>query len=133
MKETGEEWYGEEAATFGDRVEAARDALGWSQKELAGRMGVKAKTVRGWEEDLSEPRANKLQMLAGMLGVSMRWLLSGVGAGVAAPGSEPKEVTGADLAGLLAEVGAVRGEMTAQTARLERLEARIATLLEAAK
>lgn len=121
-------WYAEEAATFGDRVQAAREALGWSQRELAGRLGVKLKTLRGWEEDISEPRANKLQMLSGMLGVSIPWLLSGEGQGLAAPAGEPPQIGASEMAGLLAEVGALHRELSAQLARMARLEARIAAL-----
>lgn len=126
-------WFDAQTATFGDRVAGAREALGWSQKQLAERLGVKAKTVRQWESDSSEPRANKLQMLAGMLGVSMRWLLSGEGEGIAAPLPEGvvPATTPAELAGLLAEIRAVRGEMSAQTQRLERLETRLEAALEA--
>ena len=133
MTEMEQNWFSEEAATFGDRVAGAREALSWSQKDLAHRLGVKVKTVRAWEEDLSEPRANKLQMLSGMLGVSMRWLLSGDGPGVAAPlpeGVVPATAP-AELAGLLAEIRAVRGEMTLQAQRLERLEGRLEAALEA--
>ncbi|MCO6381294.1 MAG: helix-turn-helix domain-containing protein [Vannielia sp.] len=128
-------WFDAETATFGDRVAGARESMGWSQKELAERLGVKAKTVRGWEGDASEPRANKLQMLAGMLGVSMRWLLSGEGPGIDAPlpeGVVPATAP-AELAGLLAEIRAVRGEMSAQAERLERLEVRLEAALEASR
>ena len=64
-------WYGPEAATFGDRVAAAREAAGMTQAQLARRLGVKKTTLTGWEQDLSEPRANKLTMMAGLLNVSM--------------------------------------------------------------
>ena len=73
----GPGWYDPEATTFGDRMTGAREASGLSQSELAKRLGVKVKTIRAWENDQSEPRANKLQMLAGLLGVSIMWLLSG--------------------------------------------------------
>ena len=61
------DWYGPDAATFGDRVAAARDAAGMTQAVLARRLGVRLATLRGWENDLSEPRANRLSMLAGLL------------------------------------------------------------------
>ncbi|MEZ5913851.1 MAG: helix-turn-helix transcriptional regulator, partial [Paracoccaceae bacterium] len=38
--ESAENWYSEEAATFGDRLAAAREAAGLSQAELAQRLGV---------------------------------------------------------------------------------------------
>ena len=77
-----EVWYNYEAVTFGDRISAARDALGLSQAELAKNVGVKLTTLQSWEDDLSEPRANKLQMLSGVLNVSLTWLLSGEGEGI---------------------------------------------------
>ena len=70
-------YFTDEIATFGDRLAAAREAVGFSQDDLAARLGVLGKTIRKWEEDRAEPRANKLQMLAGVLNVSMPWLLSG--------------------------------------------------------
>ena len=39
-------YYAEEAATLGDRVVAAREATGLTQKELARQLGVKLKTVQ---------------------------------------------------------------------------------------
>lgn len=79
-------YYGEDAATLGDRIAAARGAIGLTQAGLAARIGVGAKVVSAWENDRSEPRANRLTMLSGMLGVSVSWLLTGVGEGVAPPG-----------------------------------------------
>ena len=37
-----------------------------SQSELAKRLGIKITTLKSWEDDLSEPRANKLSMMAGV-------------------------------------------------------------------
>ena len=114
-------WYGPDAATFGDRLAAARDAAGMTQEQLAKRLGVKLKTMRAWENDLSEPRANRLQMLAGMLNVSIMWLLNGEGDGVDAP--EPDAVPlPDDVADILAELREVRTQMKASTQRLAVLE-----------
>ena len=86
--ETGEDGYfHEDAATFGDRIVAARQELGLSSKELAERMGIGRETLERWENDQSEPRANKLQMLAGVLNVSMIWLMTGEGDGADGGGS----------------------------------------------
>ena len=57
-----QDWYSEDMATFGDRLSAAREAASLSRKELAQRVGIKGSTLRAWEEDLSEPRANRLSM-----------------------------------------------------------------------
>jgi transcriptional regulator with XRE-family HTH domain len=117
------DWYSEDAATFGDRVAAARDVTGLSQSELAARLGVKDKTIRAWENDTAEPRANKLQMLAGVLNVSMRWLLTGEGEGVTAP--ENRMELGSDIAGLLAEMRELRGQAATLAERIGRLEKRL--------
>ncbi|WP_099866564.1 helix-turn-helix domain-containing protein [Pararhizobium haloflavum] len=65
--------------TLGGRIWRARDALDITVAQLARRLGVKTETIAAWEGDRSEPRANRLIMLAGVLGVSPTWLLSGVG------------------------------------------------------
>lgn len=67
--------------TMGGRLLRARDATGLTIQELATRIGVKPSTVQAWENDRSQPRANRLQMIAGMLNVSLSWLLHGVGTG----------------------------------------------------
>jgi transcriptional regulator with XRE-family HTH domain len=65
--------------TLGGRICRARDALNLTTSQLARRLGVKSETVAAWENDRSEPRANRLTMLAGVMGVSPTWLLNGVG------------------------------------------------------
>lgn len=65
--------------TMGGRLSRARDATGLSVAELARRLGVKASTIQAWESDRSQPRANRLAMLAGVLNVSLSWLLHGIG------------------------------------------------------
>ena len=44
-------------------------------------MGVETRSLRAWESGTREPRANRLTTLAGMLDVSVPWLLSGRGEG----------------------------------------------------
>lgn len=113
-------WYSDETATFGDRVAGAREAAGISQSDIARRMGVKLKTIAAWEEDLSEPRANKLQMLAGVLNVSLVWLLTGEGEGVAAP--DEAQAISPDVQSTLLEIRALKAEMIGAAEKLGRLE-----------
>ena len=82
------DWYDPETTTFGDRLSGAREAAGMSQAALARRLGVKATTLRSWEEDRAEPRANRVQMLSGLLNVSLVWLLTGEGDGVPTDGED---------------------------------------------
>jgi len=117
------DWYSEEMATFGDRLAAAREGARLNQKDLAQRVGIKTSTLRNWEEDLSEPRANRLSTLAGILGVSLSWLLTGEGEGVAAP--EEEEPIAPDMSDLLVDLRAVRAQMAQAAERPARLEKRL--------
>lgn len=65
--------------TLGERICKARDASGLSTAQLARRLGIKTSTLQSWESDRSEPRSNKLVLLAGILNVSPTWLLVGRG------------------------------------------------------
>ncbi len=122
------DWFGPDSATFGDRVAGAREAAGMTQVQLARRLGIKKATLAAWENDLSEPRANKLSMMAGMLNVSIMWLITGEGEGMETPnllGSDQ-----ADLVPLLAEIRAIRGEMRSSAERLARVEKTLRQKLE---
>ena len=122
-----DQWYSDEAATFGDRLTAARESAGLGQEELARRLGVKPSTLRSWEEDTKEPRANRLATVAGMLGVSLRWLLTGEGAGVSAPTDNGTMPPGA--ADLLREMRDLRLSMERDAETLERIERRLRSML----
>lgn len=117
-----QDWYADGTATFGDRMAAAREATGLTQEDLARRLGVKLKTLRAWEDDLAEPRANKLQMLAGFLNVSIVWLLTGAGEGVPPPEEETGAVPAPDLAAVMLEIRQMRLRLLADAEHLARLE-----------
>ncbi|MEO0750993.1 MAG: helix-turn-helix domain-containing protein [Pseudomonadota bacterium] len=115
-----EDWYDPAATTFGDRLAGAREQAGMTQAELAKRLGVKLSTLKSWEDDFNEPRANKLQMLAGILNVSLSWILSGEGEGIEAP-DDAMEAAG-DVQDLLLEIRDIRAQMSRSSDRLGRLE-----------
>lgn len=115
-------WYSNEAATFGDRVAAARDAQGLTHKALATKLGISSKTLDAWEHDVSEPRANKLQMLSGVLNVSIPWLLTGEGDGI----DEANLATGSsDLVDLMTEMRVLRTQISQAAERMGVLEKRL--------
>ena len=87
-------YYAADVATLGDRIAAAREEAGMTAKQLAKRLGVKTSTLEDWEEDRADPRANRLTTMAGMLGVSVVWLLTGEGAGVTPPARHPAQAAG---------------------------------------
>ncbi|WP_343116798.1 helix-turn-helix domain-containing protein [Ostreiculturibacter nitratireducens] len=125
-QEAGKGWFSADTATFGDRLAGARESIGLSQKEVANRLGVRQKTLVAWENDLSEPRSNKLQMLAGLLGVSLMWLLTGEGEGIESP---DERRTDADASAMLSEMRALRTEIGKASERLGRLEKRLRLVL----
>lgn len=113
------EW-DDEVATLGDRLARAREAAGMSQSQLARRLGVKLTTLRNWEADRSEPRANRLQMLSGLLNVSFVWLMTGMSTG---DGAAPEEQLPEGLPDILAELRELRviqGQIAERTGQLEK-------------
>ena len=69
----------DEDTTLGGRISNAREASGLSVAQVVKRLGVRKKTFEAWETDRSEPRANKLVALAGILNVSPPYLIGGLG------------------------------------------------------
>ena len=67
--------------TIGGRISLARDTAGLSVQEISAVVGVTAETWSNWENDRAEPRANRLDMLARVLQVSITWLIDGQGEG----------------------------------------------------
>lgn len=118
-KDTSDGWFDPDVTTFGDRVAGARERSGMSQEDMARRLGVKLKTIKAWENDLAEPRANKLSMMAGLLNVSLLWLLSGEGEGPDAPGIGELSP---DITDMLTEIRDIRAQLALSTDRLGRLE-----------
>ena len=117
------EYFANESSTFGDRIIAAREAVGLSQSELAHKLGVQLKTVKKWEEDLADPRANKLQMIAGLLNVSITWLLMGHGTGLEGPLTVND--LSADMNEILVELRHTKSEFSRLTQQLDSLEKRL--------
>ncbi|WP_337799633.1 helix-turn-helix transcriptional regulator [Phascolarctobacterium succinatutens] len=56
-------------------IKKAREKVGLTQQELANELGVVQSTVAMWETQNSLPRADKLPMLAKILGCTIEELL----------------------------------------------------------
>lgn len=129
MAEQGEMLaFTDDVATFGDRLTHAREAAGLTVPGLARRLGVRRPLVDAWEADQREPRANQLQMMSGMLGVSLRWLMTGEGGSAEAPptgGPLPQEARQ-----VMGELAQMRAEMLALVSRMGELESRLRADLE---
>ena len=117
------DWYGPDKATFGDRLVGAREKSNLSQQDLAKRLGVKNSTIKSWENDNSEPRANRLSMLAGLLNVSITWLISAEGSGVEAP--KKMDEMPDDLHEPLKELTALRLNLLKNVDRINNIEKKL--------
>jgi transcriptional regulator with XRE-family HTH domain len=122
--------YSEDAATFGDRLALARESQSLTQAQLAKRLGLRIQTVQNWEFDRSEPRANRLQMLAGFLNVSIIWLLTGEGVGGPELRVSDTNALPAELLVLLGEIRDIRVANVRANDRLAKLEKRLRTMSE---
>lgn len=121
------DWFDPETTTFGDRLAGAREISQMSQQELAKRLGVKLKTLRAWENDLAEPRANRLQMIAGLLNVPLIWLITGEGEG--GPDENDPGLSH-DVLGILTEIRDLKGQLSKAVDRLGRLEKSLRSTLK---
>ena len=122
------DWYGPETATFGDRLSAAIEKSGMTQKLVAKRLGIKLVTLKSWEQDISEPRANRLSMLAGLLGVSVMWLLHGEGDGV--EHSDIETQVPPEINDILFEIRAVQTGLLSSADKLAKLEKQLRSRLK---
>ena len=60
---------------LGQRICELRTALGWSQVELAKRLGVAKQTVSNWENENIQPSIEMLVRLAKLFGVTADYML----------------------------------------------------------
>ena len=102
--------------TLGGRLSRAREASGVTTAQLARRLGIKTSTLQSWESDRSEPRANRLATIAGILNVSLSWLLHGVGD---APSDDVHSSVVSLVRGHLEQMKNLRDKTSAIIARLE--------------
>ena len=93
--------------TVGGRISYAREVAELEMSEAARHLGVMTSTWRAWECDRDTPRANRLFMMAGILGVTPVWLLAGKGPGPAAASpSQQSDLLAAQLETALSDAAA---------------------------
>lgn len=61
--------------TTGEKILKMRKARGWSQEELAERVGVTRQAVSRWEAGTAKPDADKIIAVCDLFGVSADYLL----------------------------------------------------------
>jgi len=82
--------------------------------------------VQEWEDDLSAPRSNRIQMLSGMLNVSMIWLISGESNGTHNVVENYDRSEGINDA--LGEIVLLKDNLSRSLKRLNQLEKRLREL-----
>lgn len=65
------------ARSIGERIKEARKAQGFSQADLARRLGVSQPAVANWESGVHDPRRLMLAALAEALETPLEWLAAG--------------------------------------------------------
>ncbi len=117
------DYFNESVATFGDRLTAAREAKGLTVDGLAEKLGVDAREVEVWETDSDTPRANRTQMLAGLLNVSIVWLISGESNGSSHVADSFERPPGVNDA--LGEISQLKATLSGALDKLDRLDKRL--------
>ena len=100
------------------RITEAREAAGLSRAELSQRLGVTPDTVDAWEDGERVPRANRLMVLGGVLGVTPAWLLTG-------EGTDPGMELGPGRDAVRTELETIRADLERATAALQNLAERL--------
>ena len=81
---------------FSMRVRKARLRAGYTQTELAARLGVSRSSVTNWESvDRGQPATQRLQRIALVTGVSFEWLATGRGRML--PAQDLDDIPAADM------------------------------------
>ena len=73
--------------TSGERIRQLRIDRGWSQDDMADRLSILSIQISKWEQDETEPSATNIVRLARLFGVSVSFLMDGVGDRVAEDGT----------------------------------------------
>ena len=101
----------------------ARETSGLSVDQVVKRLGVRATTYEAWEADRSEPRANKLVALAGILNISPPYLLSGLGKQPSKPGLPERQIRQ-----LTAQIEKLEQNLKTATASLRKIKSVLAKM-----
>lgn len=77
---------------IGQRIRESRERNGFSQGELARRLGVSQPTISDWENGKTEPTVENMRSVAVELDVWFEWLATGRGIKDYLPGvQEPRQ------------------------------------------
>lgn len=106
---------------IGLRIIEARAALDDSLDVVAERVGVTTETFEGWESGDLAVRPNHLNRLAGVLGISLSWLIMGRGTEPMVDSTELSRLR-VDLTAARTRLDDVLNELTVIDQRLAQLD-----------
>jgi transcriptional regulator with XRE-family HTH domain len=78
--------------TTGSRIKSLRTEKGLNQGEMGKLLGLDQGTVSKMERDETEPTAKTLRMLREIFGVTIDWILTGVGTKYPLPTDTEEEI-----------------------------------------
>ncbi|MEP1124936.1 MAG: helix-turn-helix transcriptional regulator [Ilumatobacter sp.] len=110
----------DETHQLGARIVEARTAMGIGSDELAHRLGVTPTTMADWESGRRQLRSDRLVKVAGILGVSLSWLMMGHGVEPSARDTELESIR-SDLRATQARLADALGELATLDVRLSAL------------
>ena len=61
--------------TFGERIREARKAKGFTQKQLADKIGAKHNSISDWGNNKNKPDPDTIEILCGVLSITPNYLL----------------------------------------------------------
>lgn len=62
--------------TFGEKIKEARKLKGFTQKQLATKIGAKHNSVSDWENNKNKPDPDTIELLCGILDITPNYLLA---------------------------------------------------------
>lgn len=63
-------------STFGEKIKEARKLKGFTQKQLAAKIGAKHNSVSDWENNKNKPDPDTIELLCGVLDITPNYLLA---------------------------------------------------------
>lgn len=107
---------------LGPRIAVAREHAGFTVSELARQLGINERTLKRWESGQQVPRANRMLMLAGLLNVTLAWLLEG------RESAFMESNGGATLESMMARVESAKTKLAEAAEMLEELHKDLQTM-----
>ena len=107
--------------TLAEKIAELRKEKGWSQEELAEKVGVTRQAVSKWESAQSAPDLEKLVQLSGLLGVSTDYLLKDERRAALPEQSAPPQAKGRKVT-----LSAAQRFLEAQTAAIPKMSIGVA-------